>query len=50
MFQRELKVPMTHLGLGAGENIHSPNEFIRIEDYYLAIDTAIHLYYNLQAL
>ncbi len=47
MFQQELGIPLTHLGLGAGENIHSPNEYIRVDDFYLAIDTAIHLYYNL---
>ena len=47
MFQQETGIPMTHLGLGAGENIHSPNEYIRVDDFYLAIDTAIHLYYNL---
>ena len=48
MFQSELGIPMTHLGLGPGENIHSPNEYIRVDEYYLAIDTAIHLYYNLE--
>jgi acetylornithine deacetylase/succinyl-diaminopimelate desuccinylase-like protein len=47
MFQRELGIPMTHLGLGPGDNIHSPNEYIIIEDFYLAIDTAIHVLYNL---
>ncbi len=47
MFQRELKVPMTHLGLSAGENIHSPNEYARIDEFYLAIDTAIRFYFNL---
>lgn len=47
MFQRELGIPMTHLGLGPGENIHAPNEYAVVEDFYLAIDTAIHLYYNL---
>ncbi|MBK8021098.1 MAG: dipeptidase [Chloroflexi bacterium] len=50
MFQRELGIPMTHLGLGPGGNIHSPNEYVIIEDFYAAIDTAIHLYYNLAAL
>jgi acetylornithine deacetylase/succinyl-diaminopimelate desuccinylase-like protein len=50
MFQRELEVPMTHLGLGAGENIHSPNEYVRVDEWYMAIDTAIHLYYNLAEL
>ena len=48
MFQRELGIPMTHLGLGAGENIHSPNEYVDVDDFYLGIDTAIHLYYNLR--
>jgi acetylornithine deacetylase/succinyl-diaminopimelate desuccinylase-like protein len=50
MFQRELGVPLTQLGLGAGNNIHSPNEYAKVEDFYLAIDTAIHLYYNLAAM
>ncbi len=50
MFQRELGLPMTQLGLGAGENIHSPNEYIRVDEFYLGIDTAIWLYYNLAAL
>lgn len=46
MFQRELGIPMTHLGLGPGENIHSPNEYIRVDEFYLSIDTVIRLYYN----
>ncbi|MCC6804754.1 MAG: dipeptidase [Anaerolineae bacterium] len=50
MFQRELGIPITHLGLSAGENIHSPNEYVRVDDFYLCMDTAIHLYYNLAAL
>jgi acetylornithine deacetylase/succinyl-diaminopimelate desuccinylase-like protein len=47
MFQRELGIPMTQLGLGAGENIHAPNEYVRVEDFYLSLDTAIRFYYNL---
>ncbi|MFN8447086.1 MAG: M20/M25/M40 family metallo-hydrolase [Anaerolineae bacterium] len=47
MFHSELGTPMTNLGLGAGENIHSPNEYVRVDDFYLCIDTAIRLYYNL---
>lgn len=50
MFQRELGIPMTHLGLGPGDNIHSPNEYVRLDDFALAQETAIHLYYNLAAL
>ncbi len=47
MFQRELGVPMTSFGLSSGENIHSPNEFVRVDEFYMAIDAAIRLYYNL---
>jgi acetylornithine deacetylase/succinyl-diaminopimelate desuccinylase-like protein len=47
MFQKELGIPMTQLGLGAGENIHAPNEYVRVEDFYLSLDTAIRVYYNL---
>ncbi|MEO8394740.1 MAG: M20/M25/M40 family metallo-hydrolase, partial [Chloroflexota bacterium] len=47
MFQQELGIPLTSLGLGPGDNIHSPNEYVRVEDFYKAIDTAIHTYYNL---
>ena len=39
---------MTRFGLGPGDNIHSPNEYVRVEDFYTAIDTAIHVYYNLE--
>ncbi|MEO8395623.1 MAG: M20/M25/M40 family metallo-hydrolase [Chloroflexota bacterium] len=47
MFQQELGIPLTNLGLGPGDNIHSPNEYVRVDDFYKAIDTAIHIYYNL---
>ena len=47
MFRRELNIPMTQLGFGAGDNIHSPNEYLIVDDFYLGIDTAIHVYYNL---
>jgi acetylornithine deacetylase/succinyl-diaminopimelate desuccinylase-like protein len=47
MFQQEMDIPLTKLGLGPGDNIHSPNEYVRVDDFYTAIDTAIHIYYNL---
>lgn len=47
MFQQELGIPLTTFGLGPGENIHSPNEYVRLDDFYTAIDAAIHVYYNL---
>ena len=46
-FQHELGFPMIGLYFGAGDNVHAPNEFITIEDFHIAIDTAIHFYYNL---
>jgi acetylornithine deacetylase/succinyl-diaminopimelate desuccinylase-like protein len=49
MFQRELDIPMTMFGFGAGENVHSPNEYLELDEFYLGIDTAIHVYYNLAA-
>lgn len=46
-FQHELGVPMVVFGFGAGENVHAPNEYLRIDDFNLAIDAAIHFYYTL---
>lgn len=46
MFQKEMDIPMIGMGLGAGENIHSPNEYLRLDDFFLGIDTLIHFYYN----
>ena len=45
MFQRHLGMPITNLGFGNGENIHSPNEFNRLKYYYLGIETAIRFYH-----
>lgn len=50
MFQHELGIPMSNLGFGAGDNAHSPNEYIRLDDFFLGIDTAIHVYHNLAEL
>jgi acetylornithine deacetylase/succinyl-diaminopimelate desuccinylase-like protein len=49
MFRRELDIPMTQMGFGAGDNYHSPNEYLEIDEFLLAVDTAIHVYYNLAA-
>lgn len=49
MFQRELGIPLTGFGQGSGDNIHSPNEYMNAEDFYIALDATIHLYYNLTA-
>ena len=47
MFQQALGIPITNIGFGAGGNIHSPNEYLILEDYHLALDTTIHFLYNL---
>lgn len=47
MFQRELGMPIIPLGYGSGENIHSPNEFLVLDHFFLSIDKAIHTYYAL---
>lgn len=47
MFQHALTVPLTSLGFGAGDNYHAPNEYVRLDDFFLAVDTLIHLLYNL---
>ncbi|RMF81855.1 MAG: dipeptidase [Chloroflexi bacterium] len=47
MFQHELGIPMTMLGFGAGDNSHAPNEYIAVDNWHLAIATAIHFYHHL---
>jgi len=49
MFQTELKLPITMMGFGPGENRHSPNEFIWLDCFYRGIEMAIHFYYGLAA-
>ena len=44
---RELDVPVTMFGYGAGDNSHAPNEYIVIEDFHKAIELAIHLLFEL---
>lgn len=47
MFQHELGLPMVIFSLGSGDNLHSPNEYIHEDHFYLGIDLAIQLYYRL---
>ena len=46
MLQNELNMEILSFGLGSGENIHSPNEYMNFEDFQKALDTAIHFYYK----
>ncbi len=50
MFQRELGIPLTNFGLGSGDNIHSPNEYMNAEDFDKAMEAMIRVYYNLSDL
>ncbi|MCB0030194.1 MAG: dipeptidase [Anaerolineales bacterium] len=45
MFQQELGAPLTALGVGFGENVHSPNEYLELEHFQTGIDTLLHFYY-----
>ena len=47
MFNRLIGVPMTGFGYGDGENIHSPNENIKIDSFFQGLEAGIRLYHNL---
>lgn len=49
LLQRELDLPVTMFGFGAGDHSHAPNEYIVLDDFYLAIEVAIHLFFALSA-
>ncbi len=43
----ELGIPVCEFGLGAGEQFHAPNEYLRLDAFYKGIDTLIQFLYNL---
>ena len=47
LFNRLIGVPMTEFGYGEGEGIHSPNEYVVLDGFFLAIEAGIRLYHNL---
>ncbi|HEX8680785.1 MAG TPA: M20/M25/M40 family metallo-hydrolase, partial [Ardenticatenaceae bacterium] len=47
MFQQELGVPVTNLGLAVGYDYHAPNEYTILDYFYRNIETAIHVYHYL---
>jgi acetylornithine deacetylase/succinyl-diaminopimelate desuccinylase-like protein len=47
MFQREMGMPITPLGYGSGENVHSPNEYVRLDHFFLSIEKSIRTFYYL---
>ncbi|QPC82324.1 dipeptidase [Phototrophicus methaneseepsis] len=49
MFNRLMDMPITGFGYGDGENIHSPNEYIDVEHFFLALQAGLRMYHNLGA-
>ena len=47
LLQRELDLPVTMFGYGSGDHSHAPNEYIYLQDFYTAIEVAIHLFFAL---
>jgi acetylornithine deacetylase/succinyl-diaminopimelate desuccinylase-like protein len=45
MFQQALKVPISVLGIGVGENLHSPNEYLDLKHFRTGIETMLHFFY-----
>lgn len=46
MFQQALGIPIAKFGLGSGDNVHSPNEYVNVEHFYTAIEMAIRFYHH----
>jgi acetylornithine deacetylase/succinyl-diaminopimelate desuccinylase-like protein len=49
MFQHELGAPLVPAGIGPGDNVHAPNEYLELEPFFQALDVVAHFYYNLAA-
>jgi acetylornithine deacetylase/succinyl-diaminopimelate desuccinylase-like protein len=48
MLQDTLRMPVILMGFGlADDNIHAPDERLRLDQFYKGIDTIIHYYHNL---
>ena len=47
MFQHVLGIPVVSMGLGHGNNVHSPNEYYDLDYFGVNVDTAIHFLFNM---
>ncbi len=47
VFNRLIGLPITAFGYGDGEGIHSPNENIRVDSFFMALEAGVRLYHNL---
>ena len=46
VFNRLIGLPITAFAYGEGEGIHSPNEYLKIDTFYTALEAAVRLYHN----
>ena len=47
VFNRFIGLPITAFAYGKGEGIHSPNESLDIDSFFIALEAAVRLYHNL---
>ena len=47
VFNRLIGLPITAFAYGKGEGIHSPNEHLDIESFFISLEAAVRLYHNL---
>ena len=50
VFNRLIGLPITAFAYGEGEGIHSPNEHLDIESFFISLEAAVRLYHNLGAI
>lgn len=48
-FNRMIGIPITGFGYGEGDNIHSPNEYVVVDSFFLAVEAGIRMYHNMAA-
>lgn len=49
MFNRLFDMPITGYSYGEGDGIHSPNEYVELDAFFLALQGGIRVYHNLGA-
>ena len=49
VFKRLIGLPITAFAYGEGEGIHSPNEHLNIDSFFISLEAAARLYHNLGA-
>ena len=49
VFNREIGLPITAMAFGEGDGIHSPNESLDIDSFFIGVEAAIRLYHNFGA-